>query len=515
LADEQDTAEDEARFDDKSVEPGVWRYARASRASVIVDAADYFALVQQAMLKAQRRIMLIAWDFDTRIHLAQGRRWWQRRWRREPPTRLGSFILWLGRHRPELEIRILKWGLGFLKFFGRGSMLLDLARWWPHDRIDFKFDTHHPVGCSHHQKIAVIDDRLAVCGGIDMTTERWDTREHREDDAHRKSPRGRRYRPWHDATMMLEGDVAGALGEFGRDRWRRAGGRPLEPVEWDGDSAWPDVLEAQFTNVEVGIARTRAEYCGEDGVDEIARLFERQIARAKKFIYAESQYFASRIVAEAICKRLAEDDPPEIVIVHAETAEGFVEQQAMDTARVRLVTGLREMDKHSRLHFYVPYTGETPIYCHAKIMIVDDEFLRIGSANFNNRSMGLDSECDVFIDCARPANGHCGEAIRSIRHSLLAEHLGLEESEIPPLLDKHGAMAAMIAALGDDRPRSLRPLEVRPLTEIERTMADGEVLDPETPKEMFDFLQARRGLFRRRGLLSRAMARRRRKQGTR
>jgi phosphatidylserine/phosphatidylglycerophosphate/cardiolipin synthase-like enzyme len=186
----------------------------------------------------------------------------------------------------------------------------------------------------------------------------------------------------------------------------------------------------------------------------------------------------------------------------------------MDTARVRLVTGLREMDKHGRLHFYVPYTGETPIYCHAKIMIVDDELLRIGSANFNNRSMGLDSECDVFIDCARPANGHCGEAIRSIRHSLLAEHLGLEESEIPPLLDKHGAMAAMIAALGDDRPRSLRPLEVRPLTEIERTMADGEVLDPETPKEMFDFLQARRGLFRRRGLLSRAMARRRRKQRT-
>jgi hypothetical protein len=58
--------------------------------------------------------------------------------------------------------------------------------------------------------------------------------------------------------MMLEGDVAGALGDFGRDRWRRAGGPPLEPVEWDGDSAWPDDLEAQFTDVEVGIARTRA-----------------------------------------------------------------------------------------------------------------------------------------------------------------------------------------------------------------------------------------------------------------
>ncbi|MGV3555048.1 MAG: phospholipase D-like domain-containing protein [Croceibacterium sp.] len=515
MSDEK-TGEAEAPFDDSSVEPGVWRYAMATRASVVVDAADYFALMQHAMMKAQREILLIAWDFDTRIHLSVGRRWWQRPWNREAPQRLGSFILWLGRQRPQLDIRILKWSLGFIKFFGRGSMLLDIARWWPHERIDFKFDTHHPIGCSHHQKIAVIDDRVAVCGGIDMTTERWDTREHNEDEPRRKTPNGRQYCPWHDATMLLEGDVAGALGDLGRDRWHRAGGPPLEPVECDGDSAWPDELEAQFTDVEVGIARTRAEYEEDEGVHEIARLFELQIARAKKFIYAESQYFASRIVAEAICKRLEEDDPPEIVIVHAETAEGVVEQAAMDTARVRLVNGLREADKQRRLHFYVPYTGETPIYCHAKIMIVDDELLRIGSANFNNRSMGLDSECDVFIDGARPANSHCGDAIRSVRHSLLAEHLGLEESEVGPLLEKHGSMAAMIAALGDDRPRSLRPLEVRPLTDIEKTLADGEVLDPETPKEMFDFLQARRrGLFRRRGLLSRAMVRWHRKNGDR
>ena len=512
---DSETGKAEAPFDDSSVEPGVWRYAKASRASVIVDAADYFALMLQAMLKAQRRIMLIAWDFDTRIHLAHGRRWWQRPWKRQCPQRLGSFILWLGRHRPDLEIRILKWGLGFLKFFGRGSMLLDIARWWPHERIDFKFDTHHPLGCSHHQKIAVIDDKLAVCGGIDMTTERWDTREHVEDEPQRKTPGGHRYCPWHDATMMLEGEVAGALGELGRDRWRRAGGLPLDPVDYDGDSAWPDELEAQFTDVEVGIARTRAKYCGDEGIDEIARLFEQQIARARKFIYAESQYFASRIVAEAICKRLGEDDPPEIVIVHAETAEDFIERQAMDTARVRLVNGLQEADKHGRLHFFVPYTGETPIYCHAKIMIVDDELLRIGSANFNNRSMGLDSECDVFIDCARPANNHCGPAIRALRHSLLAEHLCLKPEEVGPLLERHGSMAAMIAALGTDRPRSLRRLTVEHLTDLEQGLADSELLDPETPDEMFDFVQARRGLFRRRGLLSRAIVRWRRKNGNR
>ena len=76
-------------------------------------------------------------------------------------------------------------------------------------------------------------------------------------------------------------------------------------------------------------------------------------------------------------------------------------------------------------------------------------------------------------------------------------------------------MAAMIAALGTDRPRSLRRLTVEHLTDLEQGLADSELLDPETPDEMFDFVQARRGLFRRRGLLSRAIVRWRRKNGNR
>jgi phosphatidylserine/phosphatidylglycerophosphate/cardiolipin synthase-like enzyme len=498
-------------FDDSSVEPGVWRYAKADRASVIVDAADYFALMQQAMLKARSRILLIGWDFDTRIHLAVGRRWWQKGWQRRYPARLGSFIVWLGRHRPGLEILILKWSFGALKFLGRGSMLLDLLRWWPHRRIDFKFDSTHPVGCSHHQKIVVIDDSLAVCGGIDMTSERWDTREHREDEPRRKAPGGERYCPWHDATMMLEGEVAGTLGDLGRARWRRAGGGDLEAIPQPKESAWPEGLEAQFTGVEIGISRTRAAYDGAEAVSEIEQLFLLHIKRAKRFIYAESQYFASRKIGEAVCERLQEDDPPEIVIVQPLSAEDWIEELAMDAARARLIASLRKLDHKGRLRFFVPYTGETPIYCHAKIMIVDDEVLRIGSANLNNRSLGLDSECDVFVDCARPANSHCGPAIRSLRHSLLAEHCGLEESEVGPLLERYGSMAAMIAAKGSDGQRSLRPLEIEKPDGLEQELADSETLDPETPEEMFEFIQSRRGLFRRGSLLSRAKARLQRK----
>ncbi|WP_246204924.1 phospholipase D-like domain-containing protein [Altericroceibacterium indicum] len=501
----QDKAEDS--FDDHSVEPGVWRYARASRASVIIDAENYFLLMQNAMTKARHRILLIGWDFDTRIHLAHGRRWWQKGYRRDYPKRLGSFILWLARHNKGLEIRILKWSYGFVKFFGRGSMLLDLARWAPNRQIDFKFDTAHPVACSHHQKIVVLDDKVAVCGGIDMTTKRWDTRDHLEEDPRRKRPRGHVYGPWHDLTMMLEGEAAAALGALGRDRWVRAGGKPLKPVTKTDASAWPDQLTEHFTDVEVGIARTRAPYRDSPAVKEIEELFLLHIARAKRFIYAESQYFASRKIGEAIARRLEEDNPPEFVIVHACNADGWLEQQAMDHTRARMVAMLKELDKHDRFHLYSPWTGETPIYCHAKLMIVDDEILRVGSANFNNRSMGLDSECDVFIDCARPANKGCGQQIEKLRHSLLAEHCGLEIEEVGPLLEKHGSMSAMISDLGLKNSRTLRLYHPDKLNEVEEALADNTALDPETPEELFEPFAEGRGLFRKGSLLGRAKRR--------
>ena len=76
---------DEVQFTDLSAEPGVWRFAHVDRASVVVDAEDYFALMQRAMLKAKSRILLVGWDFDTRIHLAVGRRWFSRPFRRQEP----------------------------------------------------------------------------------------------------------------------------------------------------------------------------------------------------------------------------------------------------------------------------------------------------------------------------------------------------------------------------------------------------------------------------------------------
>ena len=494
------------------VEPGVWRYEKVTRASVIIDAADYFAYMQEAMLNTRRRLLLIGWDFDTRIHLDRGRRWWQRPWKRSYPKRLGSFIAWLARNRPQLDIRILKWNFSVFTMPTRPTMLWDLARWVRHKRINFKFDTAHPVGCSHHQKIAVLDGQVAVCGGIDMTDKRWDTRDHPEHSDKRKTPNGRRYDPWHDATMMLEGDAAKALEELGADRWTCAGGTPLPDYEDSPGSPWPEALDAQFENVEIGIARTRAAYRDWDEVDEIEQLYIQHIKRAKHFIYAESQYFASRAIAEAILARVQEEDPPEIVIVHPANADGWLEQQAMDHARAELVRCIEEADHEGRFSIWNPYSGTTPIYVHAKVMVVDDEIIRIGSANMNNRSMGLDSECDVFIDKARPGNGHVGDAIRDIRYSLLAEHCGLEEAEIGDQIARHGSMTAMIDHSISEGGRNLLRYHPPELNEAQEKLAQSGLLDPEHPDDMFEPF-AKGGLLRKGSRLHRMREKFRRKNG--
>lgn len=487
-----------------ALSPSVWRFVRASRAHVVIDAADYFALMQQAMLAARQRIMLIGWDFDTRMRLGPGRRWWHGPSRKRWPARLGAFVIWLCRRRPDLEVRVLKWNFGALKFVFRGSMIVDLARWYFQRGVTFRFDSAHPLGCSHHQKIAVIDDAFAVCGGIDMTSDRWDTPEHREADPRRRKPYGTRlYGPWHDLTMLVEGEAAAALAELGRARWVQAGGRELPACRPAGRSAWPARVKAEFRDVEVGIARTCAAWGGREDVREIEALFVQHIARARRFIYAESQYFASRAIAEAVAQRLARPDPPEIVLINPLSADGWLEQAAMDGARVRLARAIGAVDPGNRFRIYIPRNAAgTPIYVHSKLMIVDDEVLRVGSANMNNRSLGLDTETDLFIDAARPGNAHAGPAIAALRHRLLAEHVGMRIEDVAAQLAAHGSMTQLIEAA----PRIGKRLDafvLRPLTEAEKAVADNALLDPERPEDLFEPFSKRRGLFRKGGLLRR------------
>ena len=464
-----------------------WRIERADRAALVVDAAAYFEAAREAMFSAERRIMLIGWDFDARIRIGDAGD--------GAPATIGDFILWLVERRPALEIYLLRWDFGAVKSIFRGTTALTLLRWWRHKRIHTKLDSMHPPGASHHQKIVVVDDCLAFCGGIDMTRGRWDTPGHRDSEPLRVGPGGKPYDPWHDATMALEGPVAAALGELARDRWRCAGGGKIEPVGPRGQ-CWPASLAADFEGAEVAIARTAPDHGTLEECREIEALYLDLIGSARRFIYAESQYFASRRIGEAIAARMREPDGPEIVLVNPESADGWLEQKAMDSARARLWKSIGECDSGRRFRVYHPFTaGGTPIYVHAKIMIVDDRVLRVGSSNWNNRSLRLDTECDIALDSALPANGGIAARIRSLRNGLMAEHLGVEPDEVERVFAETGSLIATVERLRGAG-RTLRPYQPPELSAVEETIADKEILDPEGPDEMFEPL-AKRGLFRR------------------
>ena len=461
-----------------------WRRARATRASVVIDADAYFRRAREAMLNAQHQILLVGWDFDARITLAFGQD------HPEAPTDVGNFIGWLVKRTPGLQVYILRWDKGALKTLFRGRTLWTLFKWrFFQKRIHLLLDGHHPVAASHHQKIVVIDDDLAFCGGIDMTDERWDPRAHRHDDPHRRSPSGGAYKPWHDVSTALEGPVAVALGELCRTRWEIAGGAPVPAPPPRAGACWPESLAADFTDVDVAISRSQPEHGGLPAIREIEELYLALIAGARRRIYAESQYFASRRIAEAIARRVAEPDPHEIVVVNPVTAQGWLEPLAMDTARQRLVAEIEKRDHRDRFRLYHPMTaGGEAIYCHAKVLVVDDRVIRVGSSNFNNRSMRLDTECDVTI-AEEP------ETIARIQADLIAEHLDAPIADVAAGIAADGLIATIERLRGTGK--TLIPYDPPELNDVEQWLADNEVLDPEGPDEMFEAFAKRPGLLRR------------------
>ena len=136
--------------------------------------------------------------------------------------------------------------------------------------------------------------------------------------------------------------------------------------------------------------------------------------------------------------------------------------------------------------------GGEDIYVHAKIAIIDDRLLRVGSSNLNNRSQRLDSECDVTLDCALPANREAGDAITSLRHRLLSEHLDCTSEEFREAEMESGSMVRAIEMLRGNG-KTLDLLKIEPIGAAQEFIAENELLDPESADAMLDPI-AKRGL---------------------
>ena len=470
------------------LEPGrnCWRVAPARHATVLIDAASYFAQLEGAFRHAKRSIFIIGWDFDGHITLCP-----DSADEETARTRLSDLFLSLVQARPELEIRILVWD--FSVFYGPGDplQLLMGEDWQEHPRIHLRLDNAHPLYGAHHQKIVCIDDALAFAGGIDLTVRRWDTSRHAAEDPARVEPDGTPYGPVHDLQMAVDGEAARALADLARERWFKATDEALAPVSMAED-LWPRDLAAELVDVPVAVARTVPAWGKEPAIREVATLTVDILAAAQRWIYIEAQYLTATIVGDLLAERLAAPQGPEIVILVTRNSHGLVERFAMGSNRDRLIHRLKRMDRFDRLRVYYPVVpgaeGEREVLIHSKLIIVDDLFVRVGSSNLNNRSVGLDTECDLVVEAP---NGPACRALARLRERLLAEHLGASPEMVAQAVAADGSVIRAIERLNRNA-RGLRPFPAMAEDGPTDPVPGTNLFDPEEPFEPLRLLRGTR-----------------------
>lgn len=451
-----------------------WRRVHASRAAFLIDASAYFAAFAQAVEQAQRSIFIVAWDLHSRTRLRPDR---------PPgmyPDELGPFLDTLVRARPDLRVYLLNWDSNLVYAFEREPLSIVQLGWKTHRRLQFRLDSNHPVSAALHQKIVVVDDAIAFSGGLDLTIRRWDTPEHLVEHPGRVDHRGVPYPPFHDIQLLVDGSAAKALAELVRERWFRRTEERIPPTPVDTDP-WPSEVTPDVTDVDVAIARTEPAYAGRPEVREVEALYVEAIAAAQRHIYIENQYFTSRRIANALGDRLREENGPEVLIVGPAKCTGWLEQQTVGILRNRFVRRLQEHDQFGRLRFVYPVLhGVTPcpVFIHSKICIVDDTFARVGSANLTNRSLGLDTECDLALES--DGNPRIEAAIAHFRNRLLSEHLGVLPERVEEVVEAQGSLLAAVDALRESG-RGFARIEAKRLPEANRLVAGAAVFDPNGP----------------------------------
>ncbi len=312
---------------------------------------------------------------------------------------------------------------------------------------------------SHHQKMVLIrrqdpTEDVAFVGGIDLCHGRND------DERHLGDPQpislDARYGPtpaWHDVQMELRGPVVGDLVHTFRERWE-------DPTRLDHMGAIRGLLhrsvraprrakplppEAEAPppagDVAVQVLRTypsrRPPYpFAPRGERSVARAYSKAFARARSFIYVEDQYLWSREVANGLARALRRSPGLRLIAVvprHPDR-DGRISGPIQRVGQIEAVELVKRAGGDRVAIYDLESEAGRPIYVHAKVCIVDDVWMTIGSDNLNLRSWTHDSELscallDPRVDPREPTDpsgtGDRARALpRELRLQLWREHLG-------------------------------------------------------------------------------------------
>ena len=370
-----------------------------NRVEVLIDGAEYLPRVAEELAKAESHAHLTGWYFSPQLNLTH----------EEEPVTVRNL---LGELAERIDVRVLIWSGAPVPVFSptRGNVRAMVEHFRRGTSIDCEFDSCVRLMHCHHEKTIVIDDRVAFVGGIDLTFhggDPWDSQLH--------SARGGV--GWHDVATRLEGPIVADVAEHFRLRWQGATNEELPPA----------IVPEDAGDVEAQIVRTIPENVYErslpNGDFSVLESYVGAIRAAERFVYIENQFLWSPEIVELLTEKLRNpprDDFRIVLLIPVDANDGA------DVSRGQVAALIHADDGNARFLACSIYARSgklrDPIYVHAKVAIVDDRWLTVGSANLNEHSLFNDSEVNVVV--------HDEGLARETRLRLWSEHLELPTEQI-------------------------------------------------------------------------------------
>jgi len=446
-------------------------WTEGNRVDVLVDGAEYFGRLHRELLSLERgdAVLFTDWQGDGDELLAG------------PGSEIGCVLADVARRG--VQVRGLLWRSHPRQAHFAEQSNTALAKMVDETGGEVVLDERVRRGGSHHQKLVVIrrgsGDGVAFEGGIDLCHGRHDNSQHAGDcQAVELDGRYGTTPPWHDVQIEVRGPAVGDLDFTFRERWQ-------DPTPLDHRNPWriaarrlthqprhPDPLPptcddpAPCGTQAVQVLRTypakRPPFpFAPEGERSIARAYLKAFRRARRLVYLEDQYLWSQHAAHALADALERHRELRVVaVVPRYPDRGGRATSAASRIGREYATDILRCAGGDRVAIYdLENEDGTPIYVHAKVCVIDDVLLVVGSDNLNRRSWTHDSEISCsFIDATpderTPTDpGGLGDGARRLtrdtRLRLWCEHLGRIDGNNADFLDPAEGFAALARSAAD------------------------------------------------------------------